>query len=92
VSAATKTFNIAGLGGAWVIIENPNLKAQFERFGSGLNQGNNPLTVVATRAALAHCEDWRLSLIEHLQSNRALLSSTIEQLEGISMNEIQGPI
>jgi len=90
VSAATKTFNIAGLGGAWVIIENPNLKAQFERFGSGLNQGNNPLTVVATRAALAHCEDWRLSLIEHLQSNRALLSSTIEQLEGISMNEIQG--
>jgi cystathionine beta-lyase len=90
VSAATKTFNIAGLGGAWVIIENPNLKAQFERFGRGLNQGNNPLTVVATRAALAHCEDWRVSLIEHLQSNRALLRSTIEQIKGISMNEIQG--
>lgn len=90
VSAATKTFNIAGLGGAWVIIENPDLRRKFERFSRGLNQGNNPLTVVATHAALAQCEYWRLELIEHLQSNRALLRSTVEQIEGISMNEIQG--
>lgn len=90
VSAATKTFNIAGLGGAWVIIENPDLRRKFERFGLGLNQGNNPLTVAATQTALAECEYWRLGLLEHLQSNRALLRSTIEQIEGISMNEIQG--
>lgn len=90
VSAATKTFNIAGLGGAWVIIENADLRRKFERFGRGLNQGNNPLAVVATQTALAECEYWRLGLLEHLQLNRALLRSTIEQIEGLSMNEIQG--
>lgn len=90
MAAATKTYNIAGLGGAWMVIENPEIRAQLERFGDGLNPGNNPLTVAATHAALAKSEPWRIGLLDHLHENRARLQETIGQLSGITMNEIQG--
>ena len=84
--APSKTFNLAGLGGSFAIIQNPELREQFEAPRAGLVGNVNLLGYTAMQAAYANCEDWRQELLRYLEGNRDYLASAIENIPGIHMS------
>ncbi|MGA1104222.1 MAG: aminotransferase class I/II-fold pyridoxal phosphate-dependent enzyme, partial [Pseudomonadales bacterium] len=83
--AASKTFNLAGLGCAFAVIENPTLRETFEQAGAGIMAHVNTLGFVATQAALSECESWRLELLDYLAENRDRVCEVVERLAGLSI-------
>lgn len=69
--APSKTYNIPGLGAAFAIIPNPNLRRRFERALAGICAHPNILGQVAAIAAYGEgCLAWRAALLEYLRGNR----------------------
>ncbi|MEK7989954.1 MAG: PatB family C-S lyase [Thiotrichaceae bacterium] len=68
--APSKTYNIAGLGYSFVIIQNPKLKRQYQQAMAGIMPYANILSVVASLAAYKYCDDWLQDLIVYLRENR----------------------
>jgi len=87
--APSKTFNIAGLGGAFTIIQNPALRRRFRRQMKGVVPDVNLLGYEAMLAAYRDGEEWYQSLIAYLQANRDFLYREINALPGISMNQVE---
>ena len=87
--AATKTFNLAGLGGAFAIIQNPILRDKFEVAGKGIMSDVTMFGYQGMLTAFKDCEPWRLSLIEYLSNNRDYLSERIAQIKGVNMNDVE---
>ncbi len=71
--AASKTFNVPGLGLAWALIPNATLRHAFRAAGGKLIPELNPLSYHATHAALSEGEPWRRELLAYLQGNRDFL-------------------
>ncbi len=82
--AASKTWNIAGLGCAAAIIPEKRLRQQWRQAGSGLVPMVNPLGYAASEAAWRDGDPWRQRLIQVLRFNRECALATIEQIPGIS--------
>jgi cysteine-S-conjugate beta-lyase len=82
--APSKTFNIAGLGAAVAIIQNPDLRKQFETAKAGIVPHVNVLGHVAMMAAWSGaCEPWRLACLDHLRNNGERLVAAINQIPGL---------
>ncbi|WP_153732329.1 MalY/PatB family protein [Sporosarcina obsidiansis] len=70
VTAASKTFNLAGLLTSQIIIENETLRDQFDRFVKSVNQTEvNLLGMTASEAAFRHGADWLDGLRAVVKSN-----------------------
>ncbi|WP_153723100.1 MalY/PatB family protein [Sporosarcina cascadiensis] len=70
VTAASKTFNLAGLLTSQIIIENEELRKQFDRFVNSVNQTEvNLLGMTASEAAFRHGADWLDGLRAVIKSN-----------------------
>ena len=87
--AASKSFNLAGLGCAVVIGQNPELLARFKAGGEGIMANVNTLGYVATEAAWSLCDEWHRDLLDYLAGNRDLLLERIRGIEGLSMGPIE---
>ena len=87
--APSKTFNIAGLGGSFAIIQNPELRARFKAAGDGILPNVNLLAYEAMLAAYRDSADWHSALLKYLQGNRDYLYSSLNALSGISMNVVE---
>ncbi|CAM3696941.1 MalY/PatB family protein [Parendozoicomonas haliclonae] len=87
----SKTFNLAGLGCAYAVIPNPELKAKFQRTRSGIVPSADSMIMgyAAAEAAYRQGEPWRQSLLEHLRSNHDLLMERINNIPGLSMRPHQ---
>jgi cystathionine beta-lyase len=82
--APSKTFNIAGLGAAVAIIQNPALRQRFEAAKAGIVPHVNVLGHVALMAAWSgECEPWRLACLAHVRENGARLTSAINAIDGL---------
>ena len=81
--AASKTFNVAGLGTSFAIIPDTKLRARFVRAGGGMVPWPNILGLVATEAAFNHCNEWRLQQLAYLRKNRDYLVNAINGIEGL---------
>ncbi|WP_240009639.1 MalY/PatB family protein [Marinomonas algicola] len=68
--APSKTFNIAGLGFAFAVIENPKLRHLFNKEKSGIIPSPNVLGLVAAQAAYEKGQEWHKNLLVYLKSNR----------------------
>lgn len=75
--AASKTFNIAGLGTSFSIIPNPKLRAAFTQAANGLVPWANVLGLVATSVAFTQCDTWHQQELSFLKENRDLLSAAL---------------
>lgn len=84
--AASKTFNIAGLGASFAIIPDSSLRRQFSQAAAGIVPWVNQLGLLATEAAFTQCDDWHQQQLEYLRENRDLLVERINQIEGLSVN------
>ncbi|MBC8508300.1 MAG: pyridoxal phosphate-dependent aminotransferase [Anaerolineales bacterium] len=89
--APSKTFNIAGLKASIAVIENDELRQQYEIAKQGLVGWVNLLGQVATQASYEKGAAWLDALLEYLQSNRDYVHDFVEeQLPGISMANPEG--
>lgn len=87
--AASKTFNLAGLGGGFAVIQNPELRRAFFRAGRGIVPNVNVFAYTSMLAAYRDCNDWHRELIEYLQANRDYLYEEIASMPGITMNHVE---
>ncbi|HRD67162.1 MAG TPA: PatB family C-S lyase [Candidatus Competibacter sp.] len=75
--APSKTFNIAGLGASFAIIQNPELRRQFKHAMRGIVPDANILSLTAALAAYRHGGDWLRALLVYLAANRDLATDYI---------------
>lgn len=83
--AASKTFNVAGLGTSFAIIPNTKLRADFNKAMMGIVPWVTILGLVATETAFTQCDQWYDSLISYLRLNRQYIYEEINQIDGLEM-------
>ncbi len=85
--APSKTFNLAGLSSSVVVIQNEELRSQFNHeLSSGHLQMGNIFGSVAMEAAYAGGHQWLDQLMDYLKGNLDLLDNFVEtELPGIRM-------
>lgn len=71
--APSKTFNLAGLGYAFAVIESPRLRQAFNEARAGLIPSPNMLGLTAAQAAYEEGQAWHKALITYLRRNRDYL-------------------
>lgn len=70
VSAASKTFNLAGLLHNHIVICDEALRKQYDAYAKTVNQTEvNVMGMVATQAAYAHGEEWLEQLLTVIREN-----------------------
>lgn len=87
--AASKTFNLAGLGCAVVIAENALLREQYRKAGEGIMANVNTFGYVATEAAWTDCADWHEALLVYLAGNRDYVYDRCQEIPGIRANRVE---
>jgi cystathionine beta-lyase len=85
----SKTFNLAGLGCAYAIIEDETLRRKFHRAMAGLVPYANIMGYVAMEAAYRHGEEWHQGLLCCLRKNRDMIEAWVRQMPGIRMHRIE---
>jgi len=83
--AASKTFNVAGLGASFAIVPDPNLRRRFSQASAGMVPWVNIMGLVATEAAFTLCQDWHHQLLEYLRGNLEYLHRQINALPGLKL-------
>ncbi|MDC8832529.1 MalY/PatB family protein [Alteromonas gilva] len=81
--AASKTFNVAGLGTSFAIIPDATMRRQFIQAAAGIVPWANVMGLVATAAAFTRCDDWLAEQITYLRSNRDYLIERINAIDGL---------
>ena len=87
--APSKTFNIAGFGGSFAVIQNPELRKQFKDQMHGIVHGINIMGWTSMLAAYRDGEEWYRALMAYLQQNRDYLAQAFEEIPGITMNQVE---
>ncbi len=89
--APSKTFNIAGLGFAFAVVQDPDLRKRLLNAQHGLVPHANLLGQVAAEAAYTHGEEWLEQVMAYTQENRDFLYNYVrERLPGIEMGLPEG--
>lgn len=79
-TAASKTFNLAGMQASNIIIPNPKLRAEFqETLARNHVSGQNPLSIVATEVAYSEGEEWLEALLEYLEGNIEYINEYLKE-------------
>jgi len=82
--AASKTWNLAGLGCAAAILPDTSLGRRWRAAGGGLVPMVNPLGYAAAIAAWTHGEPWRRRLVDLLRHHHALVHDAVAAIPGLS--------
>ena len=80
-----KVFNIPGLGLAWMICKNKEIRKKIQAQIGTLIPDPQIISYVSTQAALRHGEPWRQELIQYLESNKLMLKNNIKQVQPLQM-------
>lgn len=74
--APSKTYNLAGLACAYLVIPDASLRAKFQRSIRGILTEVNCIGYAACEAAYRYGEPWRRELLSYLDANREYLYQT----------------
>jgi len=86
----SKTFNLAGLGAAFAVIKNPDLRERWTREGQGIVPHVNIMGHTAALAAFAEGQEWLDQVLAYLQGNRDFLARFVrERLPHIKMARME---
>lgn len=86
VMAPSKTFNIPGLGFSFAVIEDAELRKQFNAAARDIVPHINALAYTGALAAYSEGEPWLEACIAYLRRNRdALMQFVAERLPGVRM-------
>lgn len=76
----SKTFNLAGLATAYIIITHPQLQKQYKQFIEALQADTvNHLGLIAMQAAYTHGEPWLNQLMQYIQNNVTYVNTYLNQ-------------
>jgi cysteine-S-conjugate beta-lyase len=89
--APSKTYNLAGLGCAFAIIKNENLRKRWYEWSRGLIPNVNVLGYTAALAAYKDGQEWLDQILAYLEGNRVLLSEYVGKgyLPGVGLSKIE---
>jgi cystathionine beta-lyase len=87
--APSKTFNLAGLGCAFAIIPNPQLRRAYLATMHGIVPHPNVLGLAACEAAFRLGGVWRQQLLETLRGHALRVEHAINPLPGLSMERVE---
>ncbi len=87
--APSKTFNIPGLGCAFAIIPDADLRCRFRDAMHGIVPYVNALGLVATEAALTLCDDWQAALLTYLRGNLRAVERAVAAAPGLDMRPVE---
>ncbi len=87
--SASKTFNTPGLGCAFAVISNEELRRRFTKAMAGIVPLVNGLGLAATLVAFRDCADWHAQLLDYLRGNRDLVEQTIAQVPHTAMAPVE---
>lgn len=92
LSAATKTFNIAGVKLSMIYVQNPTLYKQINHYQECIeHSGLNTFGYVATETAFTQCGPWLEHLLETLSENLAMISNFFDhELPQVTYMKPQG--
>ncbi len=84
-----KTFNFPGMGLAWAVTENHQMRKAMQTDLHATIAEPSLLGYICTQAAMKHGEPWRLALIEYLRENLKKIDAFIRKNNQISQSNIQ---
>jgi cystathionine beta-lyase len=87
--AASKTFNLPGLGCAFAVVPNAELRARLARAGAGILPRVNAMGLVATLAAYRDSREWQRALVRYLRANRDFVIEKIGRIAGLSITPVE---
>jgi cystathionine beta-lyase len=87
--APSKTWNIAGLGCSFAIIQSAKLRSVFKKAAQGIVPEINLMAIEAATAAYQHGQSWLESQIEYLKDNRDYIEQQVASIEGLSLLPIE---
>ncbi len=87
--AASKTFNLPGLGCAFAVVPDAGLRQLLERAAAGIVPRVPTLGFTATAAAYGHGLPWRHALIDYLRGNRDQVTARLGELEGVGVSPVE---
>ncbi|MBO0423996.1 MalY/PatB family protein [Enterococcus plantarum] len=92
LTAATKTFNLAGIKNSMIFIENPDLRKQFvEAQERNFQNEINIFGYVGTEAAYEHGDDWLDELLGYLKENIDMVTNFLKaKLPSVKMMHPEG--
>ena len=82
--AASKTFNVAGLGTSFAIIPDGATRLRFSKAAAGIVPWVNFMGLVATEVAFTQCDAWHQAQLDYLRKNLDYLEQEVNKLEGFS--------
>ncbi|MFJ7731765.1 MalY/PatB family protein [Lysinibacillus sp. NPDC097231] len=89
--APTKTFNLAGIQAAYMIVTDKKKRLQLEAINMASGQGSlNTFASVALQAAYTECTPWLDELLTYISNNMDYVITELEQLPGIQVTKPQG--
>ncbi|PYG89464.1 cystathionine beta-lyase [Ruminiclostridium sufflavum DSM 19573] len=90
-TSPTKTFNLAGLQAANILVANEALRNKIQEacLATGYSYLNT-MAIAATKAAYQHGEVWLNELLAYLQGNITILRNALLKLSGISLIQPEG--
>ena len=89
MTAATKTFNIAGCHTGNIIIVDNKLRAKFAKTMKATGTSPNSFGLYMAEAAYKHGDKWVDELCEYLDGNRKILDNTIAKIPGVKSMELE---
>jgi cystathionine beta-lyase len=87
--AASKTFNLPGLGCAFAVVPNAGLRARLTSAGAGILPRVNAMGFAATLAAYRDSRKWQRALVDYLRVNRDLVIEEITKMPGLSITPVE---
>ena len=90
--SATKSFNLAGMGGSLTVIPDAGIRARFDAIQHAISAGPaNALAAAASEAAWRRGEPWLEELIAYLQANFRFLAAFLsENLPQVTVSPLEG--
>ena len=89
--APSKTYNLAGLDCSFAVIQNPDLRARFQKARRGIVPHVNVLGLTAALAAYQDGQGWLDDVLGYLTGNRdALLDYARNHLPGVRITAPEG--
>lgn len=80
----TKTFNMCGLGFAYAIIPDTNIRNKFKNFMQGM-MSINLFSYIATLNGYKYGHEWHVSLLKYLRGNRDSVENSIQSIKGLQI-------
>jgi cystathionine beta-lyase len=88
--AGSKTFNLAGLGTSFAIVQNDKLRKEYVASRAGRNSGNL-MGMIALEAAFRYGDPWLHQMRDYLQGNYEFFKSFVEtRIPQLKVTNLEG--